>query len=318
MAKPRTQPTWLPGLLTNLATVSGVGYVALAYSLSRWLTRPTHRKIASTPADYGLAWEPLSCRTSDGLHLNGWVVNPPAPRATVTLFHGLRNTREQTLTRTAFLAAAGYRCVAFDHRAHGESHGKRSSFGFHEFRDVIAILDLVADRWRDQPRAALGMSMGAAALCYAADHVRGLDAIILESLYHDIASAFRNRLSAEFPPTVKRLSRGVLWVTERRLGLRVSQLAPIEHIGKLAPSPVLLLTGAEDSHALPSEAQQLFERCQPPCEFMLVPRAGHTDVCETGGLAYQTSVLSFLERHLFGSSGPVSADWSCAIPPHCL
>src|SRR5262249_52504994 len=155
------------------------------------------------------------------------------PRATVILFHGLRHHREQTLGRSVFLAAAGYRCVAFDHRAHGESTGRRSSFGYYESRDVQAIHALVRQRWSHQPLAALGISMGAAAVCYAARQTPPWDAVILESLYHDIASAFTHRLQNGYPPWFQRLSRGVIWVTERRLGVRLAQLTPADAIAEL-------------------------------------------------------------------------------------
>ena len=192
----------------------------------------------------------------------------------------------------------GYRCVAFDHRAHGESAGKRTSFGYHERLDVQAILDLVEQRWPDQPRAALGVSMGAAALCYAAERARRLNALILESPYSDIGSAFANRIGTGYPAWFRRLSHGVIWITERRLGLRLDQLAPIQHIGSLAPAPVLLLTGTADAHATPLEPERLYERCQGPREMWLVRGAGHKDVCETGGAAYRSRILRFLDRWL--------------------
>jgi alpha-beta hydrolase superfamily lysophospholipase len=222
-------------------------------------------------------------------------VTPTAARATIVLFHGVHQNRAQTLGRTAFLVAAGYRCVAFDHRAHGESTGRRTSFGYHEGRDVAAILDLVRENWPRQPCAALGISMGAAALCYAADVVRGCAAVVLESLYHDVASAFASRL-AGYPPWFQRLSRGAIWVTERRLGLRLAQLTPAEHIGGLAPTAVLLLTGADDAHAPPTDARRLHERCGGPRELCIVPHAGHRNLFETGGQLYRQHVLEFLER----------------------
>ena len=95
------------------------------------------------------------------------------------------------------------------------------------------------------------------------------------------------------------MTRGVFWVTGKRLGLQVAQLAPVEHIGNLAPAPVLVLTGAEDRHATARDAERLFERCREPREFWLVPGAGHCDVCEAGGAIYQEGILGFLERWLF-------------------
>jgi alpha-beta hydrolase superfamily lysophospholipase len=285
-------------VLASLTAASGVGYVATAYSLSRWMTRRAPGGPEQTPAALGLDSEPLECRTADGLRLVGWSVAPPCPRATVALFHGLRGNRGQTLTRTAFLVAAGYRCVAFDHRAHGQSDGRRTSFGYYEGRDVAAVLDLVRQRWPHQPRAALGISMGAAAICFAAAEVRGCGAVILESLYHDLAGALHSRIGNDYPNWLRRFVPGLVWMTERRLRLRLRQLVPADWIGRLSPCPVLLLTGTQDSHASVGDAERLYARCPGPKELYLVPGAGHRDVCETGGPAYRRRVLDFLARRL--------------------
>src|SRR5579864_7177096 len=146
-----SRASWLTDIWTTLAAASGVGYLATAYSVSRWLTRTT-RKCPVRPAEtQGLIWEDLECRTEDGLRLAGWLATPPRPRATVALFHGLRGNRGLTLGRINFLADAGYRCVAFDHRGHGHSDGRWTSFGYHESRDVNAVLDFIDQRWPRQP-----------------------------------------------------------------------------------------------------------------------------------------------------------------------
>jgi alpha-beta hydrolase superfamily lysophospholipase len=297
VSTPRTR-SWLTDIWTTVATASGIGYLAASYSVSRWLTR-TSRVRAIPPCDQrDLLWEDLECRTEDGIRLAGWVVTPARPRGTVALFHGLRGNRGKVLGRIAFLAGAGYRCVCFDHRGHGQSEGRWTSFGYFESRDVTAILQLIRRRWPDEPCAILGISMGAAAVCYAAEQARSCRAIILESMYHDLVSAFQTRLGRAFPIWFHRFRRGVIWVTERRLGLRLADLAPYASIGKLAPAPVLLLTGSNDPYAPPEDAHRLFESCREPRELCLVPRASHTDVFEQGGPFYQTRILDFLSRRL--------------------
>jgi alpha-beta hydrolase superfamily lysophospholipase len=298
MVQAQTPSSWLPDVLTRVAVASGVGYLAASYSISRWLTRPSPGRPQIPAHDFPWSCERTECRTVDGLRLVGWVVEPPRPRATVALFHGMRYNRAQTLPRVCWLAAEGYRCVAFDHRAHGESGGKRTSFGFYESRDVLAVLDRIRTRWPHQPRAALGLSMGAAALCYAASLGEDWHALILESCYQDIGQAFRSRLRRDYPPAFQRLAQGVVWVTERRLRVRLAQLAPVEHIGHLADTPVLILTGTDDPHASPAEAEQLYHHCRGPRELWLVPQAGHRDVFERGGAEYRSRVLDFLERRL--------------------
>jgi alpha-beta hydrolase superfamily lysophospholipase len=297
MAAPQWEHPWLPNILAGLAIASGIGYLAAAYTASRWLTKATPGRPRRTPADHGFPCELFTCTTLDGHRLAGWIVTPPRPRATIILCHGLHENREQTLGRVVLLAGAGYRCVAFDHRAHGQSTGKRTSFGYYESRDVLAVVEMVRQRWPREPRAALGISMGAAALCYAASRMGTLDAVILESLYHDIGRAFTSRLQS-YPPWFQRLGPGILRLTERRLGVSMSQLAPVEHIGDFALTPVLLVTGSEDRRAPPTDVQCLYERCRGPRELWLVPGAAHLDVFETGGERYQECVLDFLERRL--------------------
>ncbi len=289
-------------------TATRPGHLLLTQSISRWLTSRSYRKIRRTPDALGLTWEPASLLTEDRYRLQGWIVTPPRPRGTVALFHGIRHNREQTLTRTALLVEAGYRCVAFDHRAHGDSQGRRSSFGYHEGRDVAAVLQLIRARWPHQPHAALGMSMGAAALCYAAAHTRFCHAVILESVYQDIVSAWLNRLKGRpHPPILRALTPDLVKVCEWLLEATVDQLSPINWIADLAPAPLLLLTGTDDAHAPPAEAERMFNRRQGPGELYLVPGAGHGNVLEVGGAPYRERLLSFLERWLFQASPNLAA-----------
>jgi pimeloyl-ACP methyl ester carboxylesterase len=272
--------------------------------VSRQLTKPTHRRLRESPADHGVNCEPIECQTEDRVRLRGWLVEPPQPRGTVALFHGMRGTRLNTLDRIKFLAAGGYRCVAFDHRAHGESGGRRTSFGYLESRDVTAVAEMVCDRWPDVPRAALGMSMGAAALCYSARRSPPWDALVLEGLYRDIATAFRNRIGTQYPAWFRRLYGGVVWMTERRLRLRMHQLAPIHLLNNLGTVPLLFVTGIEDKLAPPSDAVALRNAYSGPSELWLVPGAGHADVCQLGGDSYRWRVLDFLDRAI-GLASPI-------------
>src|SRR5205823_9774049 len=120
----------------------------------------TRRSAAATPMPVppaGAIIDLLECRSADGILLKGWLFEPRWPRATVALFHGMRLNRIDMLERIAFLSAAGYRCLAFDHRAHGESGGRFTSFGYHERHDVTAVAEMIRRRWPDSPCAALGV-----------------------------------------------------------------------------------------------------------------------------------------------------------------
>jgi uncharacterized protein len=288
--------SWWTETLAGAVMASGVGYLLTCYTISRWLTRPSRGKVLPTPAAVNLPYDDVQCQTDDGHRLSGWVIQPPAPRGTVALFHGLRHNRAQALPRIALLYQAGFRCVAFDHRAHGQSSGRVSSFGFNEAEDVSAVLRFVAERWPDDFRVAHGISMGAAAICFAAEKTRSLDACILESLYHDVGSAFNQRIGTKFPAWFRRFAGGVVWVTERRLKLKLAQITPADYMAALSPVPLLLLTGRDDIHAPPKDTELLRRRCAGPAEMALIEGADHVNLCSKGGETYRRIVLDFLER----------------------
>jgi alpha-beta hydrolase superfamily lysophospholipase len=292
---------WFAAHWPTVVSATGVGYPATAYLVSRWLTRRSPARVELPGHLRHLKVEPLQCRTADSVHLKGWLLEPPKAHATVALFHGLRNNRLQALSRIEFLTAAGYRCLAFDHRAHGESEGGWTSFGYHERYDVVAVADLVRQRWPNSPCAAIGISMGGAAVCFAGEKSRVFDTLVLESVYHDLNCTFQNRVGCEFPSWFAHFRKGIIWVTERRFGVRIQQVAPLAHIAKLSPRPVLLMTGSEDVHARPDELQLLAEQIPDTGRLHILPGAGHQNLFEHAGATYQQLVLNFLAEHLAGA-----------------
>ncbi len=301
MANVQDHVSFVADIFAKIVASSGVGYLATSYSVSKWLTRMGRAKVSLLPCEHGLSSDPLECQTADGLLLQGWVISPDRPRGTVSLFHGLRANRGQMLDRAVFLAQAGFRCVAFDHRAHGESSGRFTSFGFHEHQDVLAVAELVRARWPNQPSSALGISMGAAAICFASSQGVRFDSIVLEGLYHDLQTAFFSRIGSEFPIWFRHFVDGVIWMTEKRLRVHLDELNPAKHIHNLGPAPVLLLTGSDDPYATPQDVRRLYEKCCGPRELYVVAKAGHEDVFEVGGLEYQQTVLRFLNNESHSS-----------------
>lgn len=282
--------------LTDFARVMGIEAIARAYAVSRWLTRATPGKPRRTPGCLGLAWEPCACRTGDGLRLAGWLITPPRPRATVALFHGLRGGREEMLPYVALLAGAGYRCVAFDHRAHGESDGRRTSFGYHEARDVAAVIDWVQERWPRHPRALLGRCLGAAAVCFAGARRCRPDAAVLESLVPDPGTVILRASTRN--PDPSRFRESVRWITGVRLGVPLADVSPARHLGSLAPAPVLLAAGTHDELTSPTTIRQLLGACRGPCDLHLAVGAGRGDLRACESPAYRECLLEFLERRL--------------------
>src|SRR5207237_165971 len=114
----------------------------------------------------------------------------------------------------------------------------------------------------------------------------------------DLASAFQSRVGRNYPAWFSRFSRGVIWFTEKRLGIAVKEVSPAQEIDKLAPAPVLLLAGSDDPHASAGDMARLFQLCREPRTLEIIPGAGHEDVCAKGGEFYKERVLGFLEQYM--------------------
>ena len=293
----RLPAAWLANAAARVALASGVGYLAAAYTVSRFLTRPRRKVLRRSPADVGLPFEAIELTASDGVALAGWIVEPAEPRGTVALFHGMRHTREHMLERMQFLHAAGYRCVAIDHRAHGHSGGKRVSFGWYECRDVAAVAGMIEQRWPGQPRFALGSSMGAAAICFAGSAC-GWSAAVLEGIYAEVGLAFRRRIGLYYPAWFASLYPAVMWITQKRIKVSPEEVRPVESVRLLDEMPLLFVTGDADKLAPPEDAIRVAAAAGASAEMHIVPGAGHGNIAELGGEGYRERLLTFLEKNI--------------------
>jgi pimeloyl-ACP methyl ester carboxylesterase len=160
------------------------------------------------------------------------------------------------------------------------------------------VFGLIQRRWPDDPHGAVGTSMGAAAICFAGSVARGFQALVIESVYAELALAFNQRIGCGYPAWFGHFRDGVVTLTEKRLGAAIDQVAPLAYIDSLAPSPILLITGSKDPHAPPHEVEMLARRIPEIGCFHVIDGAGHADVCERGGPIYQDLLLSFFDKHL--------------------
>ena len=75
-----------------------------------------------TPADRGLPFESMVVR-SNGVDLPAWFIpaRNGAPGPGIVLVHGWESARDRALPNAQFLHAAGFHCLVFDARGHGEN-----------------------------------------------------------------------------------------------------------------------------------------------------------------------------------------------------
>lgn len=240
---------------------------------------------------------PLNARAGDTeASVHGWLRRGMHGDGVILLVHSIRSNRVEMLSRARFLNAEGYGVLLIDLQAHGETPGDRITFGARESGDVEASVAYLRKTFPSERIAAIGVSLGAAAIVLA-KHALKLDAVILESLHPTIEEAVKNRLRlhlGEFGPSLSPL---LLSQLSFRLDLTPEELSPITRIGDLN-TPLLLISGTDDRHTTVAETERLFATARQPKEMWIVPGGGHFNMHGYAGREYEERILDFLEQYL--------------------
>lgn len=236
--------------------------------------------------------------TSDGITLRAWWIplEEERERPTVAiLLHGYLMTRSELTPLAGQLWKEGCACLLPDFRAHGSSGGKKCGVGWLERKDVAAAMAWVRERYPDARIVLIGSSMGAAASAFAAAEGGGASALILDCGYSRLASAALGWwrfiggkwLAVLFAPTV--LAAAPL------VGVNPFKVDVAEALAK-ADIPTLLIHGARDRLALPSEAERNLAACGDKGRLIWMPNSNHAEGRWIHPELYENAVKSFLRE----------------------
>jgi len=238
---------------------------------------------------------PFSVETTDGIELHGTRLGTAGPA--IVLCHGFSGWHTKVRSATfAEAFSAWFTVYAFDFRGHGASGGA-STFGGDEIHDVAAVVRLARDEGH-QPVATVGSSMGGVAAIRHAAVLGGTDAVVSIS-----APA---RWDGHDSPGVRRMA----WVAASPRGRRVARAFGVriaetldraetteEVVGKVAPTPVLIVHGRDDHYFDEEEAWRLYRAAGEPKSLWLASRFGHA---EDG---FSDELAGRIARHLYRTWG---------------
>jgi len=271
-------------LMLVLLASAGVGEV---------LSRPATRVVGPPPVD--LQAVSVSFPTAAGEVVSGWISQGIDGRGAILLLHGVRSDRRSMLGRARMLARLGYSLLLIDLPAHGESSGRRITFGLREGEGVRAALDFLRRELPDERIGVIGVSLGAAAMVLSRASPPP-DVVVLESMYPTIEEAVTDRLTMRLGPLGNAIAPLLLLQLPLRLGVSVDRLRPITELPGLGAA-VLIVSGEEDEHTTLAETERIFAAAGEPKELWSVAGAAHVDLCAHDPRAYEDRVAPFLARH---------------------
>lgn len=272
-------------------------FLATGMVLSFYFTHRSQLGEVHSPDEYGLLFETIEFKTSDGLTLHGvWIPTSGSTRAVIVM-HGHGGSYDFDLYRAPSLHNAGFNVLFFDFRAHGRSEGKRMTFGYEERRDVLGAIEFLHSRGM-QHIGLLGFSYGGIVSMLFGAEFHAVEAVISDGGPARMRTAIAARgVEMGFPLWLtKLLAWLIISMTSLRLGANLFQYEPTRWVGKISPRPILFIHGDHDQY-LP-DFDDLYGAAKLPKELWRLPDAGHTTASQLYPEEHARRVVEFFNRYL--------------------
>lgn len=243
--------------------------------------------------------ETLWIQSKNGYLLNAIFLKPLDTTQTVIICHGVTESKVNSFKFARLFERLGFNSVIYDHRRHGESGGKTTSFGYYEKSDLQAIVQYIRKKIsKDALLGIHGESMGAATIIlYAGTYEDEADFHIVDCPFSDFTEQVLHVLRRETPfrsMTVLRIANLFL---KLRDGYTFNLISPKEVVGNIS-KPMLFIHSLEDTFILPYMTEELYEKKTGPKMLKLFDKGEHARAFNKNPKQYEETVKEFLNTYL--------------------
>jgi fermentation-respiration switch protein FrsA (DUF1100 family) len=272
------------------------GYAALTLTKAG-----DHPQYADDPGTFGLDFESVRFRSPvDQLQIAGWFIpNRGADRAMI-LVHGRDASKQNAISGkfpqlAAELHGAGLAVLMIDLRGHGESEGKRYTFGVHERRDVLGAVDFLLEQgFAPGKIGVLGISLGGAAVIGAAVEEAAIGALVVDSIFADIEMLVQPKWKAESGLPLFFLP-GVFLMWQLLIGFDLRKVKPVEELVQIPPRPILVLHSQDDEQVDMAHAH-VIKGAVPEVELVIFEDCNHAELFRDSPEDYLAALIPFLRQ----------------------
>ncbi|KGR84849.1 alpha/beta hydrolase [Lysinibacillus odysseyi] len=241
----------------------------------------------------------LSISSPNGYDIKGYFFKPLSTHNTIIICHGVTENKINSTKYARMFERLGFNTVVYDHRRHGDSGGKTTSYGYYEKIDLQAVVAYVRELIGEGAVLGIhGESMGAATtLLYAGTVADEADFYISDCAFSD----FRKLLYLIVKNSISIDLRLAVHVTDLFMRLRdgywTKNILPIEAV-KHIEKPVLFFHTTGDTFIPSSMTEDLYEQKAEPKMLCLFEEGAHAQGFNENPAAYEKMVLEFLQRYV--------------------
>ena len=229
-------------------------------------------RLVQTPSELGLEYRDVWLESADGVRLHGWWLPARAEPVlgTVYFLHGNAENISTHVYNMRWLPDEGYQVFLLDYRGFGRSAGNPALPAvFEDIRTGFAhLLDNPASRGK--PLFLLGQSLGASLGLYFAatdgQARRELDAVVSDAAFASYRGIARTVAARSW----------LTWLFQWPVAWSLpSQYDPVDYVGAIAPTPLLLIHSRDDPIIPFENALRLYRAAHPPVT-LRTTRGPHT------------------------------------------
>jgi pimeloyl-ACP methyl ester carboxylesterase len=239
-----------------------------------------------------------------------------APGPAVLLVHGWDSARDRTLPNVRFLNAAGFHCLTFDVRGHGDNPAEQLPVSVAEFgADTLAAVRGLLERPEVTRAGILGHSLGGVGAILAAANEPRTAALVSVSAPSGPVFLTRQTFRLARLPIPDPVAWPLAWLTTRVYlrprGHAISEMSASRALARYHGA-LLLIHGDDDLVVPPVNLRRLERSAKAargdgsPFETLVVEGGEHSWLYEHE--PYRRAVAGFLARALGGPLSAVEAE----------
>ncbi|MFJ7975216.1 alpha/beta hydrolase [Peribacillus sp. JNUCC 23] len=238
-----------------------------------------------------------------GYQLKCLFIEPHDTNKWVIICHGVTENKVNSIKYSSIFLERGFNTVIYDHRRHGESGGKTSSYGHYEKFDLQAVISkLKKQRGDDLLIGIHGESMGAATLLLYAGMIEdGADFYIADCPFSNFEEQLQHQITKEIPLpiwTILPIGRAFIRLRDHYWTSAISPIDFVQNIKK----PVLFIHSQNDSFIPASMTVDLFEKKQGPKQLYLAVNGAHAQSYNENREEYEQAIDEFLHKYVLANN----------------
>ena len=223
-------------------------------------------------------------------------VHPYPTNKWMIFCHGITENKYNSIKYMNLFLKRGFNAIIYDHRRHGASGGKTSSYGYYEKKDLEAVVDELKQRQgTDVIFGIHGESMGAVTTLLYAGSIRDDAAFyIADCPFSTMPEQVKYRVKHDtfFPPWLV-MPIGKFFI-KKRDGYSMNDVSPLAVINNIQ-KPVLFIHSIDDTYIPVAMTKQLYAAKRDKKQLFLAEKGAHAQSFNENQEEYDQAIDHFLK-----------------------